>query len=265
MALGQRIRQCRQELGLSQRQLCGDRITRNMLSQIENGSAKPSMDTLQYLAGQLGKPVSYFLEEDAQISPNQAEMRIARARFEEGDYAAVRQALQQYKGPDALFDCERWLLEAMSAIALAQTAIKEKRYPYALSLLEEAARCGSRTPYYTEDLERRRILLLSKIRPEAAAGLPELSQELTALAQAVLPEDPERAGRLLDAARERSGHWRYLRGKAYLALGAYSQAAEQLHMAEGEIPEAIPLLEQCYIAMEDYKMAYAYACKQKSL
>ena len=56
MALSQRLKQARLEAGLSQKALCGDRITRNMLSQIENGSARPSMDTLRYLAQQLGKP-----------------------------------------------------------------------------------------------------------------------------------------------------------------------------------------------------------------
>ncbi|WP_353959843.1 helix-turn-helix domain-containing protein, partial [Klebsiella pneumoniae] len=59
MALGELLKQARLEKGLSQRQLCGEEITRNMLSQIENGSAKPSMATLSYLAGRLGKPVSY--------------------------------------------------------------------------------------------------------------------------------------------------------------------------------------------------------------
>jgi len=58
MELGDKLRQARIEAGLSQRQLCGEEITRNMLSLIENGSAKPSMKTLQYLAGRLGKTVS---------------------------------------------------------------------------------------------------------------------------------------------------------------------------------------------------------------
>ena len=78
MELGQKIRAARQELGLSQRQLCGEEITRNMLSLIENGSAKPSMKTLQYLAVRLGKNISYFLEETAVLSPNQAVMASAR-------------------------------------------------------------------------------------------------------------------------------------------------------------------------------------------
>ena len=64
MELGQRLKSARLEMGLSQRQLCGDVITRNMLSQIEHGTAHPSMETLRYLASRLGKPISYFLEEN---------------------------------------------------------------------------------------------------------------------------------------------------------------------------------------------------------
>ena len=47
MDLGRRLKQARLDAGLSQRQLCGTEITRNMLSQIENGNARPSMDTLR--------------------------------------------------------------------------------------------------------------------------------------------------------------------------------------------------------------------------
>jgi len=65
MELGEKIRKARLEAGLSQRQLCGEEITRNMLSLIEHGTARPSMKTLMLLAQRLGKPVSWFLEEDA--------------------------------------------------------------------------------------------------------------------------------------------------------------------------------------------------------
>ena len=79
MELAQKLKQARLDAGLSQKAICGDRITRNMLSQIENGSARPSMETLRYLAGQLGKPISYFLEDDAVTSPNQTLMEQARS------------------------------------------------------------------------------------------------------------------------------------------------------------------------------------------
>ena len=80
MELGKKLRAARQEAALSQRERCGDQITRNMLSQIENGAARPSMDTLQYLAGRLGKSVSFFLEDGA-IDPEQCRMEQARAAF----------------------------------------------------------------------------------------------------------------------------------------------------------------------------------------
>ena len=86
MELGEKIKQARLEAGFSQRQLCGEEITRNMLSLIEHGSARPSMDTLRYLAGRLGKPVSFFLEEEAVISPNQDSMLQARAAYEAGNW-----------------------------------------------------------------------------------------------------------------------------------------------------------------------------------
>ena len=55
MELGQRLKQARLQAGLSQRQLCGEEVTRNMLSQIENGTARPSMARLAYFAARLGK------------------------------------------------------------------------------------------------------------------------------------------------------------------------------------------------------------------
>ena len=57
MCLGEKLRCARLEAGMTQRQLCGEMITRNMLSQIENGKATPSTKTLRYLAQMLGKPV----------------------------------------------------------------------------------------------------------------------------------------------------------------------------------------------------------------
>lgn len=63
MNMGEKIRHARLAAGLSQRQLCEGVVTRNMLSQIENGSAKPSLATLQAFAQRLGQSVQYFLEE----------------------------------------------------------------------------------------------------------------------------------------------------------------------------------------------------------
>lgn len=103
MELGEKIKKARLEAGLSQRQLCGEEITRNMLSLIEHGSAKPSMKTLGYLSRQLGKPISYFLEEDARDSSELVEsaenLRRAEEALAEGKEIYAAQLLDRVTEP----------------------------------------------------------------------------------------------------------------------------------------------------------------------
>ena len=47
--LGKRIKEARLSKKMTQSEVVGDFITRNMLSQIESGSATPSLKTLEYL------------------------------------------------------------------------------------------------------------------------------------------------------------------------------------------------------------------------
>lgn len=61
MTLGQKIKSARLARGMTQKELVGDAITRNMLSKIENDAATPSVRTLDYLAHALDLPVSYLL------------------------------------------------------------------------------------------------------------------------------------------------------------------------------------------------------------
>lgn len=60
--LGQKIKTARLDLKLTQHDLAGDFITRNMLSKIESDIATPSLKTLQYLTKRLNKPISNFLD-----------------------------------------------------------------------------------------------------------------------------------------------------------------------------------------------------------
>ncbi|KPN94852.1 helix-turn-helix domain-containing protein [Lysinibacillus sp. ZYM-1] len=62
-SLGARIRKLRKERKLTLEALAGDRLTKGMLSQIENEKAKPSMDSLDYIAERLGVKASELLEE----------------------------------------------------------------------------------------------------------------------------------------------------------------------------------------------------------
>ena len=59
--LGRKIREQRKGRGLTQQALCGSDLNRSMLSQIENGIARPSIDTLLFLCKKLGIPLSYLM------------------------------------------------------------------------------------------------------------------------------------------------------------------------------------------------------------
>lgn len=157
MDLGEKLRRARQKAGLSQRQLCGDVITRNMLSQIESGKARPSMSTLQYLAGQLGKPVGYFLDETVALSANVEVMDRARQAYAARDHAGVLSILEEYRQPDELFAQEERYLAALAALALGEEYLEQGNALQAVPLLEQIDRSGI---YYRQEMERRRKQLL---------------------------------------------------------------------------------------------------------
>ena len=160
MELGEKLRQARQEAGLSQRKLCGEYMTRNMLSLIENGTAKPSMDTLRYLAGQLGKPVGFFLEEDAVLSPNQTLMAEARQKWAQGQVQEVWLLLKNFRQPDPVLEWQWRYLSALADMEAAKLAARTGRERYALQLLEEAAR------WEIPELERQRLIQLGRLAGE---------------------------------------------------------------------------------------------------
>ena len=63
MTLGEKLRSARQKKGLSQTHVAGEHMTRNMLSQLENDLASPSVRTLMYLAQVLDVSVGWLLNE----------------------------------------------------------------------------------------------------------------------------------------------------------------------------------------------------------
>ena len=61
MNIGEKIRDLRVSKLMTQAELAGSQITRNMLSCIENGNASPSLSTIIYIAGRLNVPVGFLL------------------------------------------------------------------------------------------------------------------------------------------------------------------------------------------------------------
>ena len=258
MTIGEKIRLARQSMGLSQRQLCADRITRNMLSQIENGSARPSMDTLSYLAAQLGKPVSFFLDEEAVVSPNADRMAAARTAFAAHSYAEVMDLLAAYVKPDPVFDAEAGHLKNCSLLALARQALDRGRPPLAMQLLD---RIDPENLYFGPVLHREMQLL--------AGTLPDADdRELLLRAEnALKKEDPSRAIAYLNAAEDReSSRWNLRMGQAYFAQKDFKNAIPCLQKAEKADPKiCLTALETCFRELGDFENAYRCACRLREM
>lgn len=60
--IGAKIKELRKERKMTLAQVAGDRITKGMLSLIENGKAQPSMESLQHIAKQLDIDVSELMQ-----------------------------------------------------------------------------------------------------------------------------------------------------------------------------------------------------------
>ena len=260
MTLGEKLKQARLEAGLSQRQLCGDVITRNMLSQIENGSARPSMDTLSHLASRLGKTVSYFLEEQAVVSPNLGVLEQARNCYGAGDWSGCMAALEAYQSPDGVCDSEAVFLKNSALLVLARKALQEEKMPYARDLLEKV----DRSSIYYPPVQRQHLLLLAMAGVETE--LPDLDEELLLQAASALQQaEFDRCEDLLQAVRNKeSDRWALLKGEALFGKGDYSHAVEWYKKTEKSHSQRVyPRLEACYRELGEFKLAYEYACKQR--
>ena len=88
MTIGEKIKNARLALGLTQADIAGSEITRNMLSAIESGKATPSLSTLTYLAGALDLPLPYLLSTENDLPFYRKKERIAaiKSAFETKNY-----------------------------------------------------------------------------------------------------------------------------------------------------------------------------------
>lgn len=263
MELGQKLKAARLEKGLSQRQLCQDIITRNMLSLIENGSAKPSRSTLQALCARLELPLSHFIED----APSENLQILSRATAE-----APREALESlksYTAPDELLDGWYHYLCLQKRLYLAREALQAHRNSYAAVLLKECethlnysealrALCIEEYALLCHDAE-----LLSA--NQAAALLPSHRESLLLQAKAAYQRgEYTLCLALLDSACPLTHDGKLLQCDALLALKQYSRACPLLLDLEHSQDRAVySRLELCYREQGDFQKAYYYACKQR--
>ncbi len=212
MNIGEKIKRLRTEKFMTQSELAGEQITRNMLSLIEKGTASPSVQTLVYLAERLGVSPGYLLADSGEEglflkSEKLAELRVA---YERKNYGICLDLCKRLQKTDAKDD-ELLLIMAECAFELGKEALLFDRVKQACQYFDEAIEYATDCVYHTECLEAAIWLYfeyLGSISPsissenqdygtytaESAMGLSYIDpfcRYLAALASADLGEMPE--------------------------------------------------------------------------
>ncbi len=148
--MGKKIRALRMEKGMTQAELAGETVTRNMLSQIENGNAHPSVTTIVELAEKLGAPTEYFFSdcEDLNVFRKIGSIDRIRKAFADGDYGKCIYRLERL----GVSDEETEYLWAESYFAQGVSLYREGKLRSALEKLEKALFHAGKTHYASEGL-----------------------------------------------------------------------------------------------------------------
>ena len=188
--LGQRIKEARLAKKMTQNEVVGSFITRNMLSQIESGNAVPSMKTLTYLAKVLDIPPSTLLsgmsgEEGTDqagtdtlsslsltepvVCPDALSLYRAKEAYLSGEDSDAYNGLTSIPDTSVLTDEANALL-AKVALRIATTLHEAGQYAEALDYAKNAAGAAAKGIHASLEVKSQALLLLS----DAAAKLARI-------------------------------------------------------------------------------------------
>ena len=290
MNIGERIRELRISKLMTQADLAGDRITRNMLSCIENGSANPSLSTIVYIAGRLNVPAGFLLAEqgDEMAYRKMSNLSNIKKAYTTGDVQSCRSlCLSGCPEPDD----EISLLLANCDTGIAVEEFWSGRLRSSCRFFDEALSYAEKTIYSTDAIEAEirvyfrymeRIShtlysdLLDEEKVLSVKSNTVLSQYLDAL-YALDDSDVSVAEQLIDQltnSGENSFFKAHLQNKLLMIDKNYKQAQKALQqlLQDGNMPlnkiELYTVLEEleiCCRENDDYKNAYRYASEKVEL
>ena len=151
MEIGAKIKKLRTSKMMTQSELAGHHITRNMLSQIENGSASPSLSTVIYIAERLNVPAGFLLAEgdDEFVYRKMNAMGNIKRAYRAGDYRICRDiCLNELETADD----EIHLILAECTFAIAREEFQNGRLHAACRYFDEAIDYAERTIYHADHI-----------------------------------------------------------------------------------------------------------------
>ncbi len=290
MNIGERIRELRISKLMTQADLAGDRITRNMLSCIENGSANPSLSTIVYIAGRLGVPAGFLLAEqgDEMAFRKMSNLSNIKKAYTTGDVQSCRSlCLSGCPEPDD----EISLLLANCDAGIAVEEFWSGKLRSSCRFFDEALSYAEKTIYATDAIEaeiRVYFRFMERISHTLYSDLLDEEKELSVKSNTVLSQyldalnaldigDTSVAVHLIDRlanSGENSFFKTHLQSKLLIVAKNYklAQKALQQLLQDGDMPlnkielyTVLEDLEICCRENEDYKNAYRYASEKVEL
>ena len=290
MNIGERIRELRISKLMTQADLAGDRITRNMLSCIENGSANPSLSTIVYIAGRLGVPAGFLLAEqgDEMAYRKMSNLSNIKKAYTTGDVQSCRSlCLSGCPEPDD----EISLLLANCDAGIAVEEFWSGKLRSSCRFFDEALSYAEKTIYSTDAVEaeiRVYFRFMERISHTLYSDLLDEEKELSVKSNTVLSQyldalnaldigDTSVAEHLIDRlanSGENSFFKAHLQNKLLIAAKNYKQAQKALQqlLQDGNMPlnkielyTVLEDLEICCRENEDYKNAYRFASEKVEL
>ncbi len=149
MEIGKKIRELRNAKLMTQSELAGDEITRNMLSKIENDAALPSLGTVIYLADKLGVPAGYLIadSDDEFTYRKMNEMKNIKRAYTDKNFELCRDICLNSLGGS---DDEIELILAECCLNMGEEYINSGQLHKACAILDEAAVHAGKTVYNTD-------------------------------------------------------------------------------------------------------------------
>ncbi len=287
MNVGEKVRELRIAKMMSQSELAGNQITRNMISCIENGSAMPSLPTVFYLAKRLGVSVGYLLSEgeDELFYRKMEQMENIKKAFREGEWELCRDLCRALLGEG---DDELLLLLAQCHLQIAKEQFWQGKLHASCRSFDTALELAASGLYpqpqiraeakeYFAYMERISPSLFSEVLDEESPAEYALKTPFSAYRVALNALDSGDTGaleRFLQAYPEPSFFSRHLLAKCEMGKGNMEGAKTILQsllqgsdalLNEVQLYAVLSDLEIVCREMEDYRAAYRYAGEKVQL
>ena len=287
MNIGEKIKKLRTAKLMTQAELVGGEITRNMLSRIENGAANPSLETVYYIANRLKVSPSYLLadENDEKIFQKHNEIVGIKKAFMNEDHKICRDMCMNAESCD---DDEIQMILCECDLAIGVEKFNNGNLRECCELLDEAIEGCGKTLYNTDHVVsaagvRFRFMrlvsatLCSNVVDESDINIyPAMTDEFCRYL--LLFEETEEGvsaseSKIMAVGRAESPYVLHLLARKKMNAGEYTEAYNYLHtILNGEVAIPQPMLyfvfcdlEKCCKEKEDFKGAYEFSMNKLEL